>query len=76
MFKQNIKPFLLFLFIFPLTLFANDVDTLTALHTQAKIKLDGRLNEEVWNKAMRISNFTQREMAEGEAATEKTEVAI
>ncbi|RLD37785.1 MAG: hypothetical protein DRI74_05785 [Bacteroidetes bacterium] len=76
MLNQHLKILLFLLLIFPLSLFGLDTDTLTARYTNAKIKLDGRLNEEVWDKAMRISNFTQREMAEGEAATEKTEVAI
>jgi hypothetical protein len=69
--------FLIFCFIIlPFALLGNDADTLTAKYTQAKIKLDGHLNEEVWNKAMRISNFTQREMHEGEPASERTEFAI
>ncbi|MFP4529456.1 MAG: DUF5916 domain-containing protein [Candidatus Kapaibacterium sp.] len=40
------------------------------------IKLDGRLDEEAWQKAQRITNFTQRELYEGEPATEPTECAV
>ena len=40
------------------------------------IKLDGDLNEPVWQKAKQISNFTQRELNEGKPATERTKVAI
>jgi len=40
------------------------------------IKLDGNLNEPVWQMAERISNFTQRELNEGKPPTEITEVAI
>tara|TARA_R110000744_G_scaffold237369_4_gene354894 strand:+ start:88838 stop:90979 length:2142 start_codon:yes stop_codon:yes gene_type:complete len=47
-----------------------------AQHTGEAIKLDGRLDEPVWGKAIHISNFTQRELNMGEPATEKTEVAI
>ncbi|MCD6090208.1 MAG: carbohydrate binding family 9 domain-containing protein [Bacteroidales bacterium] len=76
MLNQNFKILLFLLLLFPVTLFGMDTDTLTARFTQAKIKLDGRLNEEVWNKAMHISDFTQREMDEGKPSTQKTEVAI
>lgn len=76
MLNRNIKLIALILFILPITLFGSSEDTLTALYTNAKIKLDGRLNEDVWKKAMRISDFTQREMEEGKPATEKTEIAI
>ncbi len=66
----------LILFAIPISLFAIDSDTLTAYYTEHKIKLDGQLNEAVWQNAMRISDFTQREMEEGKPATEKTEIAI
>jgi len=41
-----------------------------------QIKLDGDLSEPAWQRAKKISNFTQRELNEGEPVTEKTEVAI
>jgi len=63
-------------FIIPISLLASDIDTLSASFSNTKIKLDGNLNEEVWQNAMRISDFTQREMEEGKPATEKTEIAI
>lgn len=56
-------------------LFASS-DTLTAFYSESKIKLDGKLNEVVWQEAMHIRNFTQREMEEGKPATERTEIAI
>ena len=40
------------------------------------VSLDGRLDEEVWEEAGRISNFTQRELNEHQPATERTEVAV
>jgi len=43
---------------------------------QTHINIDGRLNEPVWNTAPTISNFTQRELKEGNPATEKTKVAV
>ncbi len=51
-------------------------DTIKAFFTNEKITLDGQLNEECWQRAPKISNFTQRELNEGEPATEKTEIAI
>ncbi len=41
-----------------------------------KIKFDGKLDEPVWQKAMHINNFTQRELDYGKPSTEKTEVAV
>jgi hypothetical protein len=37
--------------------------------------VDGVLSDSCWQKAMKISNFTQRELDEGEVVTEKTSVA-
>jgi len=51
-------------------------DTIGAVRCQAPIKLDGVLDEPDWAKAPRISNFTQRELDEGQPASEKTEVAV
>ncbi len=51
-------------------------DSLVAYFTDEKINLDGKLSEACWQNAVRISNFTQRELNEGEPATEKTEIAI
>ena len=51
-------------------------DTLYAFFTDEKITLDGKLTESCWQEVMKIRNFTQRELYEGEPATEKTEVAI
>ncbi len=41
-------------------------DTLYAYFTNEKITLDGELTEGCWKEAMKISNFTQRELYEGE----------
>ena len=51
-------------------------DTISAFGTNEKIKLDGILDEKCWSEALKINNFTQRELHQGEPATEKTEVAI
>lgn len=40
------------------------------------IKIDGNLNKLVWKNAVKISDFTQRELIQGAKSTEKTEVAI
>src|SRR5215813_14020738 len=39
-------------------------------------KLDGTLDDHVWQTATAISNFLQREPFEGQAATERTEVRV
>lgn len=54
----------------------SEPSTLMAWPTGQTIILDGLLTEGAWDSAMRISNFTQRELNFGEPATEKTEVAI
>jgi len=51
-------------------------DTIQAVFINDQIKLDGNLNEAVWQTAPRTSNFTQRELTEGQPATKKTQVAI
>jgi len=51
-------------------------DSITAYFTDEKITLDGELTEDCWQKATKISNFTQREQNTGEPPTEKTEIAI
>lgn len=49
---------------------------ISALKINEPIRLDGRLSEACWQKAMHISNFTQRELNEGQPASERTEVAV
>ena len=51
-------------------------DTLVAMFYDEQIKLDGKLDEPCWQKAVAIDNFTQREQNEGEPATEKTKIAV
>ncbi len=51
-------------------------DTLTAYHITQPIHLDGALSESAWQQAVHIANFTQRELNEGQPATERTEVAV
>ncbi len=63
---------------YPFPLFAqhSSPDRLLALHIDSPIALDGVLDEDVWGKAFRIFNFTQRELDENMPATERTEVAV
>lgn len=49
---------------------------MTAGYTEEHIELDGRLDEKAWQDAVKISNFTQRELNFGEPASERTEVAL
>ena len=47
-----------------------------AFKIHEKIIIDGKLDESVWQKAPRISNFTQRDLDFGKPVTERTEVAV
>ncbi|MBN1294428.1 MAG: carbohydrate binding family 9 domain-containing protein [Candidatus Latescibacteria bacterium] len=49
---------------------------ITAKLIDSQIRLDGVLTEKVWESADVVSDFTQRELSEGEPATERTEVRI
>ena len=51
-------------------------DSLNAFFMQQAIKLDGKLNEDVWKEAKPISNFTQRELREGDTASQPTKVVV
>jgi len=53
-----------------------EISTITASFITEQIKLDGNLIEDAWRQAVHINNFIQREQVVGEAATEKTEIAI
>ncbi len=47
-----------------------------AYRIPGKIDFDGKLTEPYWQKAMHISNFTQRDLDYGQPITERTEVAV
>jgi hypothetical protein len=51
-------------------------DTIRAVRASSAIRLDGIMDEADWITAPRVSNLTQRELAENQPATEKTEVAV
>lgn len=48
----------------------------TASHTKELITIDGILNEQAWKDAESITDFTQRELHEGEKPSEKTLVKL
>jgi hypothetical protein len=48
----------------------------TAVRVDHAPKMDGTLDDPIWEKAEVISNFRQKEPYEGQPATEKTEVRI
>ena len=50
--------------------------SITAVRTEAPLKVDGLLNEPAWQNARFQGQFTQREPNEGEPASEKTEVGF
>ncbi len=54
----------------------SEPSTLSAYKIDRNIKFDGVLNEDVWQKAMHISNFTQRDLNFGEPVSERTETAV
>lgn len=51
-------------------------DTIVAHYSRESIQVDGKLDENAWQQARHIHNFTQRELNVGEPGTERTEVAI
>lgn len=53
-----------------------DIEPVIAYAVQSPIRLDGLLNESVWENVEPVTGFTQRELTEGAPATEKTEVRI
>jgi len=67
---------LLFFWIHPIFSQVSPPSQIEAVFHNESIKLDGNLSEPAWQSAKKISNFTQRELNEGEPVTEKTEVAI
>ena len=69
--------FYLFLFISTVS-FAqkNSPDSIHANLLNEKITLDGKLEEQIWKDASKISNFTQTEPNLGKQASEKTEISI
>ncbi|HOV22552.1 MAG TPA: sugar-binding protein [bacterium] len=69
------KNFLLFIFTFcfiPFTLFSKEIYTVSVI--SGKIKLDGKLDEDVWKKVKAIDNFYI--LGAGNPTTYKTEVKI
>lgn len=55
---------------------AADAPVARAARLQGPIRIDGRLDEEAWNAAEPITQFTQMEPNEGEPVSERTEVRI
>lgn len=67
----------LFVFFVPLILLAgNNPKKAVAVRTPVAPKIDGVLNEPEWKLAQPITDFTQRDPAEGAPASEKTEIRI
>ena len=47
-----------------------------AVPTNGAILVDGRLNEEIWQQAPAVTEFLQREPADGQAPTQRTEARV
>lgn len=50
--------------------------TIRAVRLEAPLRIDGKLDEAVYQTVKSVSDFIQQEPAEGEPATEKTEVWV
>lgn len=51
-------------------------NVIQAVRVADPIHIDGNLNKAIWQNAIPVTNFTQREPAEGEQPSEQTKVAI
>lgn len=60
----------------PSIIFGNEVNTLRAIQIDDAIRLNGFLDEPVWQSIPALSDFTQRELQEGAKPTEKTQVRV
>lgn len=68
---------LLVLLLVPIRLLADSYpDSLRAVRIHEDIEVDGDLEESAWETHERIVQFTQRELEEGQPATERTEVVV
>ncbi len=69
---------IVYLLSFSLTVFAQGTSSneIQARKTTRPIIIDGRLTEADWLTARPVSNFTQRELNNGQPATERTQVAV
>ena len=51
-------------------------NVIQAVRIPEPIHIDGNLNKAIWQNAIPVTNFTQREPAEGTQPSEQTKVAI
>ncbi|MDG1475697.1 MAG: DUF5916 domain-containing protein, partial [Vicingaceae bacterium] len=72
---MNIRLFILF-FLIGSQVFANDDKHLEALFIDSEIKIDGDLNEQIWQNAKIAGDFTQSTPIYGKPAAQKTEVRV
>lgn len=77
-FTRKIIVFVASVLLFTACVYAqhSNPDTIQISYTPEKITLNGRLDETVWQNALAIDNFTQRELNYGKPASEHTKVAI
>src|SRR3989442_11422206 len=73
---RSITLWMLILYSHPLWSQQIRPDSLNAIYITEKINFDGRLDDAIWRMAAGTDNFTQRELAFGKPASEKTKVAI
>ncbi len=75
--KKNFRFILLIFFGLWSTLsFAEDAPRLRVYAVETPPKIDGKLDDDCWQKADPAENFTQRNPNEGAAATQKTKVRV
>ena len=76
---MTLKRYMIFLIIicFVKPVYSQEQNSIIkALYVEEKINIDGNLIESAWNAAVPIIDFTQRELNEGQKATEKTELKM
>ncbi len=57
-------------------IYANNKKVVYAVETNSKIKIDGKLDEQAWQKAAPATGFIQMEPSNGEKASQKTIVKV
>jgi hypothetical protein len=77
-FSERIITCCIVAFLLPFTTHSqhSNPDTIQATSIFEKITLDGKFDESLWQTALSIENFTQRELKFGQPVSEKTKCAI
>lgn len=83
--KVNISFSFLFTLLFVMKSFGQDAAIfpppqtkrfIEAVRTDANLRIDGQMDEAIWKRAYRISDFVQVEPYQGERATQQTQLSV